>query len=86
MSKWEKFFDEHTIGVAIALVVGTILLSLALSFGIACLWGWLFMVVWNNLLPLLWAEAPMISFWLATGIMFVLRLILKPTINVSTKD
>jgi hypothetical protein len=86
MSKWERLFEEHTVGVAVVLMVGIILLSLAFSFGIACLWGWALMAVWNNLLPLLWAEAPAISFWLATGIMFVLRLILKPVTHISTKD
>lgn len=86
MTKWERLCENHTMGVAVALIVGTILLSLAFSFGFACLWGLVFMAVWNNLLPLLWAEAPTISFWLATGIMFVLRLILKPVTNISTKN
>jgi hypothetical protein len=86
MTKWERLCEKHTMGVAVALIVGTVLLSLAFSFGFACLWGWVFMLVWNNLLPLLWAEAPTISFWLATGIMFVLRLILKPVTNISTKN
>lgn len=86
MSKWEKLFEEHTVGVAVVIIVGTILLSLALAFGVACLWGWVFMMVWNNLLPLLWAEAPTVSFWLATGIVFVVRLLLKPVINVSNKN
>jgi len=86
MTKWEKLCEEHTVGVAVAIIVGTVLLSLAFAFGIACLWGWVFMAVWNNLLPLLWVEAPKISFWLATGIVFVLRLILKPVTNISTKN
>ena len=86
MSKWERLCEEHTVGVAVVIMVGIILLSLAFSFGIACLWGWVFMAVWNNLLPLLWAEAPAISFWLATGIVFVVRLLLKPITHISTKD
>jgi hypothetical protein len=86
MSKWERLWEEHTAGIAIAMIVGIVLLSLAFSFGIACLWGWVFMAVWNNLLPLLWAEAPAISFWLATGIVFVVRLLLKPITRISTKD
>lgn len=86
MTKWEKIFEDHTVGIAVAIIVGSVLLSLAFSFGIACLWGWVFMAVWNNLLPLLWAEAPTISFWLATGIMFVLKLILKPIVSVSAKN
>lgn len=86
MIKWKRRFEVHTGGVAIAIIVGTILFSLAFSFGISCLCGWVFSAVWNNLLPLLWAEAPTISFWLATGIIFVLRLLLSPVIRVSTKN
>lgn len=86
MSKWERLCEAHTVGVAVVIMVWIVLLSLAFSFGIACLWGWAFMAVWNNLLPLLWAEAPTISFWLATGIVFVVRLLIKPIAHISTKD
>lgn len=85
LNKIAIFFDEHETGVAVALTILLVLLSLGLAFGIACLWGWVFMLVWNNLLPLLWAEAPTIGFWLSVGIVFVVRLLFKTTVTVNNK-
>lgn len=85
-NKIAYFFDEHETGVAVVLSILLILFSLGLAFGIACLWGWVFMLVWNNLLPLLWVKAPTIGFWLAVGIVFVVRLLFKTTVTVNNKD
>ena len=86
LNKIADLFDEYEVGVAIILAILLILLSLGIAFGVSCLWGWVFMLVWNNLLPLLWAEAPTIGFWLATGIVFIVRLLFKTTVTVSTKN
>lgn len=86
LNKIADFFDEHETGVAIALSILLIILSLGIAFGITCFWGWVFMLVWNNLLPLLWAEAPIIGFWLAVGIVFVVRLLFKSTVTVNNKN
>jgi hypothetical protein len=80
------FFDEHETGVAIALSILFILLSLGIAFGMACLWGWVFMLVWNNLLPLLWAEASTIGFWLAVGIVLIVRVLFKTTVTVNNRN
>ena len=85
-NKIANFFDEHSTGVAIALTILLILFSLGVAFGLACLGGWLFMLVWNNLLPLLWAEAPTIGFWLSVGIVYVVRLLFKTNVTVNNKN
>jgi hypothetical protein len=85
-NKIADLFDEYSTGVAIALSILIILLSLGLAFGMLCFWGWIFMLVWNSLLPLLWAEAPTIGFWLSVGIVFVVRLLFKSTVTVNSKD
>ena len=86
MNRFEDFFDNHPVGASVLVCTFTILLSLAISFGYACLFGWLFMLAWNNLLPLVWATAPAINFWLSVLIMFVLRLIFKPIVHTHTKN
>jgi len=86
LNKIADFFDEHETGAAIALSALLILLSLGLAFGLSCLWGWVFMLVWNSLLPLLWAEAPAIGFWLSVGIVFVVRLLFKSTVTVNNRN
>ena len=82
-NKIANFFEEHETGVAVILSVLLILFSLGFAFGMACLWGWVFMLVWNNLLPLLWSNAPTIGFWLSVGVVYVVRLLFKTTVTVS---
>ena len=82
-NKIADFFDKYTMGVAVMYSILLILFSLGLAFGVACFWGWIFMLVWNNLLPLLWVEAPTIGFWLSVGIVYVVRLLFKTTVTVS---
>lgn len=81
LNKIAKFFDEHDTGVAIALSILFIILSLGVAFGMICLWGWVFMLVWNSLLPILWAEAPAIGFWLSVGIVYIVRVLFKATVK-----
>lgn len=57
-------------------IVLALLLSLSLSFGLSCLEGWLVMLVWNAVVPLVWAGAPTLTFWVTMGIMFLLNILL----------
>ena len=75
MRRNKNFFARMSILSAI----GAILLALALE----CLYGLVFMLIWNNLLPLLWASAPSIGFWLATGIVFIVRVLITPIVGTS---
>ena len=86
LNKIADFFDEHDTGVAIALSILLVILSLGFAFGIVCFLGWIFMLVWNSLLPLLWTEAPTISFWLSVGIVFVIRMLVKATVTVNNRN
>lgn len=54
------------------------LLSISISFGLSCLEGWITMLLWNAVMPLIWAGAPTLTFWVATGIMFLLNLLFGP--------
>lgn len=55
---------------------------LGLAFGIILIYalanlfvGWLFMSLWNWLLPLIWIAAPIFTFWQALGIVMLLTII-----------
>jgi hypothetical protein len=82
-NKLTNLFEDHEIGVAVILSILLVLFTLGVAFGTACLWGWVFMLVWNNLLPLLWSDAPTIGFWLSVGIVYVVRLLFKSTVTVN---
>lgn len=34
--------------------------------------GWVFMMLWNWLMPLFWTSAPQLTFWQAWGIMILI--------------
>ena len=57
------------------------------EFGITCLGliiiialislfgGWIFMLLWNWVVPIIWTNAPILTFWQACGISFLLTII-----------
>ena len=79
MRKHYYHYEGNSTAVSIFIIVA----SLALSFGILALWGWLFTAVWNNLLPMLWSAAPVMNFWLGLGIVVILRILFKPLIKTN---
>ena len=82
-NKITNFFEEYETGIAVIASLLFILSYLGIAFGMACLWGWAFMLVWNNLLPLLWSNAPTIGFWLSVGVVYVVRLLFKTSVTVN---
>ncbi len=65
--------------------IGLVILVLALVFGGLCLEGWLVMLLWNAVLPLIWANAPTLTFWVAVGLVFLLDLLFGGCVKVSRK-
>jgi len=51
-----------------------VLIMIALSFGTACLEGWVVMMLWNWLVPMIF-NGPTISFWVSVGICFLISLL-----------
>lgn len=52
------------------------LLCLGAVFGIYCLWGWIFLLLWNWLAVSL-LNAPVLSYWVCVGIVFALHFLGK---------
>lgn len=50
----------------------TVLLVIVL---IAAFEGWIFSLLWNWIVPLFWANAPVLTVWQGFGILFLLNLI-----------
>ena len=63
--------------------IGIIILVLGLVFGGLCLEGWLVMLLWNAVLPLIWANAPTLTFWVAVGLVFLIDLLFGGCVKVS---
>lgn len=60
-----------------------IVLILALAFGLFCLEAWFVMLLWNAVIPPIWAMAPELGFWGAMGLKLLCN-ILFGSIRVSS--
>jgi hypothetical protein len=52
-----------------------IFIVLALAFAFASFEAWIIMMLWNWIVPIFWANAPTLSFWLTLGIMMLCNLL-----------
>jgi len=48
---------------------------LILFFLLACLFGWVVMLLWNWLAPVFWLAAPHLTFWQGVGVGLVLEIV-----------
>ena len=57
------------------LELGFVIILIILVYILANLFvGWIFMSLWNWLLPLIWTTAPIFTFWQAFGIVILLTI------------
>ena len=72
----KDYFENGAIGcLAVMLVVAIVLFAFIIGFGVLCLEGFLLMIVWNAVVPVLWVGAPYLNFWLSVGILFIIQLV-----------
>lgn len=86
MRKWTDELGEMSTGVAILVVILVIILALCIVFGVMCFEAWLLMLLWNAVVPALWATAPTLSFWLAMGLMLICNILFKTVHHCCKKD
>jgi hypothetical protein len=53
----------------------TIILSIIFIIFCLSIIPYIFMVLWNWLIPMFWASAPILNFWHALGIVILIKLI-----------
>lgn len=78
------FDDFDTEGWGCGAWTLAIVLILALIFALLCLEAWLVMLLWNAVIPLLWATAPELGFWAAMGLMLLCHLLFGSTVRVGS--
>lgn len=57
--------------------IAVLLIALTIIFAVTCFEGWLVMLLWNAVVPMIWAGAPKLSFWLAVGVLLLCNLLFK---------
>ena len=60
-----------TVLIAILIIIGV----LALIVGISAFEGWIFMLLWNYVLCAIFPSIPILSFWLAWGLLFLINIV-----------
>lgn len=63
-----------------------IVLILALIFALLCFEAWLVMLLWNAVIPLIWATAPTLGFWAAMGLLLLCHILFGKTVNAKSKN
>ena len=73
---FDKLFDKKD-DIGCLGVIGMIILVLAIAFGLSCLYAWLGMLLWNWVMPMIWASAPVMTFWPMWGLLELCGLLFK---------
>ena len=55
--------------------LGFSIFVLLVLFVLACIGGWIFMLLWNWIAPLFWIGAPVLTFWQGVGVVVLLKII-----------
>ncbi len=66
-------------------VFGGCLIVIVLIILVGALEGFIFMLLWNWLMPLLWETAPIFNIWQAWGLLILFNIILLPLKNRNNK-
>jgi hypothetical protein len=66
---------KDDIGCGTYIVV--IIFLIAFAFGISCLHAWIGMLLWNWVMPMIWASAPVMTFWPMWGLLQLCGLLFK---------
>lgn len=79
---FDKLFkQEEKTGCGTYLVI--IIIALAIAFGLSCLYAWIGMLLWNWVMPIIWAGAPVMTFWPMWGLCVLCSILFKPH-NISS--
>jgi hypothetical protein len=79
-----NILEEHSVGVAVLLIIGCVILALAVAFGVMCLQAWLVMLLWNWVAVGVFG-APVLKFWVAFGLTWLCSLLFKGGAKIINK-
>ena len=83
MKKWD--FEQPVWVNILSWVIG-ILLVLGLVFGLLCLEGWLIMLLWNAIIPVLFVGVGNLWYWGAFGLILLCNILFKTTISIKDNN
>ena len=72
--------NDMTCGTYIVVII----LAIAIAFGLSCLYAWIGMLLWNWVMPIIWASAPIVGFWPMWGLIELCSILFKAKMSVNT--
>ena len=73
---FNKLFDKKD-DIGCLGIILMVILVFAIAFGLSCLYAWLGMLLWNWVMPMIWAGAPVMTFWPMWGLLELCGLLFK---------
>jgi hypothetical protein len=73
---FDKLFenkDDAGCGTYILIII----IAIALAVGLCFLYAWIGMLLWNWVMPMIWAGAPVMTFWPMWGLIELCHLLFK---------
>lgn len=67
-----------------ATLIVAFIFVIALAFGISCLYAWIGMLLWNWVMPIIWASAPVMEFWPMWGLVELCSILFKAKASIDT--
>jgi hypothetical protein len=89
-NSFKKLTEDHGAGYAIAICAVAIVFLLVLLVGLFAIEAWVAMLLWNAILPALFAFVGPITYWQMVGLQFLIALLAPPNwsriANSTSKD
>ena len=81
MQVWDNYEGFFAVIAVIAFIIGFV----GVTFGLWCLQAWLVMLLWNWVIVSL-LGAPVLTFWLSFGLVWLCHLLFKSNVKVNKKS
>ncbi len=78
MEVWDNYEGFFAVLAVIAFIIGFI----GMAFGLWCLQAWLVMLLWNWVIVSLFG-APVLTFWLSFGLVWLFHLLTKGLVKIT---
>jgi hypothetical protein len=73
---FNKLFEKNEEAGCLGVIL-MVILVFAIAFGLSRLYAWLGMLLWNWVMPMIWAGAPVMTFWPMWGLLELCGLLFK---------
>lgn len=74
---FDKLFDKKD-DIGCLGIILMVILVFAIAFGLSFFYAWIGMLLWNWVMPMIWAGAPVMTFWPMWGLLELCHIMFRP--------